>query len=148
MRDFAVIRNLHRVDAILGGAGELAIASDGLDFIFLHQEIEAFGVLGDDFVFALLDGSPVELAGVDTLDAEFFRFFEMIPELSVEKQSLRGDAAYVEASTAKKSVFFDQGSFEAVLAGADSRSITSGSAADDGYVVDRVGQRVLLSRKR
>ena len=51
------------VDAILGRAGELAVAGDHRDFVLLHQELQTLGVLVDDALLALLDGAPVQRDG-------------------------------------------------------------------------------------
>ena len=40
----AIIRDFDGVNAILGRAGELAVALDGLDFVLLHQKIKTLGV--------------------------------------------------------------------------------------------------------
>src|ERR1700722_1597608 len=82
---FVVVDDLDGEHAVLGGAGHFSVTLDRIHFIFLHQEFEAFGVLGDDFRFAVLDGSPVQLARVHAFDAEFFGVFEVIPEFGVEE---------------------------------------------------------------
>jgi hypothetical protein len=129
MAGFVVVRDFDGEDTVLGGAGEFAVAFHGLDFIFLHQEFEALGVLGDDFCFAFLDGGPVEFAGVDALDAEFFRVFQVIPEFGIEQQRLGRDAADVQAGAAEESVFFNEGGLQAVLAGANRGGVSGRSAA-------------------
>ena len=144
----AVVGDFDGEHAVLRRAGQLAVAFHGLDFVLLHQELEALGVLGDDLRFALLNRGPVELARVDALDAEFFRVFQVVPEFGVEEQRLGRDAADVQAGAAEESVFFDESGFQAVLAGADGGGVSGRAAADDGDVVDGFGQRVVLNRKR
>ena len=46
---FVVVDDFYGEHSVLRGAGELAVAFQGFDFVFLHQEFEALGVLGDDF---------------------------------------------------------------------------------------------------
>src|SRR5579863_1137617 len=138
---FVVVHDFDGEYAVLRGAGELAIAFQGLNVIFLHQEVEAFGVLGDDLVLAILDRGPVELAGIDAFDAVFLGFFQMIPEFGVEKQSLGRDATHVQTGAAEESVFLNERGFQAVLAGADCSGVSGRSAADDSDVVDGFGQR-------
>jgi hypothetical protein len=101
-------------------------------------------VFGDDFCFAVLDGGPVELAGVDAFDAEFFGVFQVIPEFGVEEQRLGGNAADVQAGAAEESVFFDERGFQAVLAGADGGGVSGGAAADDGDVIIVSGKVLIL----
>ena len=135
-RGLPVVRDLDRVHAILRGPGELAVAADGLDLILLHQEFETLGVLGHDFSFAILDGGPVQLAGVDAFDAELFRFFEVIPQLGVEQQRLGWNATDVQAGAAENVIFFDECGLQAVLAGADGGSVSGRAAADNGDVIN------------
>ena len=97
-------------------------------------------MLGDDFIFAVLDRGPVQLAGVDAFDAEFFGFFQVVPEFGIEEQGFGRDAADVQAGAAEESVFFDERGLQAVLAGADGGRVAGGAAADDGDVVNCVGQ--------
>ena len=128
-------------NAVLRRAGQLAVAFHGLDLVLLHQELEALGVLGDDFLLALLNRGPVQLARVHAFDAEFLGLFQVIPEFGVEQQRLGRDAAHVQAGAAEESVFFDESGLQAVLAGANRGSVSGRSAADDGYVVSGFGQR-------
>ncbi len=136
----AVVGDFDGEHAILRRAGEFAVAFHGLDFVFLHQEFEALGVFGDDLSFAILDRGPVELARVYAFDAEFFGFFQVVPEFGVEQQRFGRDAADVQAGAAEESVFFDERGLQAVLAGANRGRVSGRSAADDGYVVDGFGQ--------
>ena len=127
-------------NAILAGTGEFSVALDGLDLILAHQEFEAFGVLGDDLGLALLNRSPIQFAGIYALDAEFLGIFQVIPYLGVKQQRLGRDAADVQAGSAEKTIFFDQGGFQAVLSGADGSGVTGRAAADDCDVINSFGQ--------
>src|SRR5882724_4908122 len=131
-----VVDQINREHPVLCRAGEFTVASYGLNFVFLHEEVEALGVLGHDLVLSLLDGGPVQLAGVHAFDTEFFGFFEVIPQFSVEKQRLGWDTADVQASAAEESVFFNERGLQAVLAGADGGGVSSGPAADNGDVIN------------
>ena len=85
-------------------------------------------------------GGPIQLARVYAFDAEFLCFFEVVPEFGVEEQRLGRDAAHVQAGAAEHVVFFDEGGFQAVLAGADGGSVSSRTAADDCDVIYGFGQ--------
>ncbi len=129
------------VNSVLRRAGQLAVAFQGLDFVLAHQEVESLGVLGNDLRFAVLHRAPVQLGRIHAFDAEFLGVFQVIPELGVEQQRLGRNAADVQAGAAEVRVFLDQGSLQAVLAGADGGSVSGRAAADDGYVVNGVRQR-------
>ena len=136
MAGLVVVHDFDGEHAILRGAGQLAVALHGLDFILLHQELEALGVLGHDLRLAILDRGPVQLARVHALDAEFLGVFQVIPEFGIEQQRLGRNAAHVQAGAAEESVFFDERSFQALLAGANGGGVSGRSAADDGDVIN------------
>ena len=46
----------------------------------------------------------------------------------------------MQARAAQKSVFFDEGSLQAILAGADGRGVSRRPAADDGNVINGLRQ--------
>ena len=96
----------------------------------------------DDALLALLDGAPVQLRGGDVLDTEGVAVFHVIKDFRIEKQGLSRDAADVQAGAAQVGVFLDEGGFQAQLSGADGRSVPSGPATDDGYIVDSVSHGV------
>ncbi len=104
-------------------------------------------MLGDDFAFAVLNRRPVELAGIDAFNAEFFGVFQVIPEFGVEQQSLRRDAADVQAGAAEESIFLDESRLQAVLASADRGGISGRTATDDGDVVCCLWQGIFLSKR-
>src|SRR5208283_6142614 len=89
-----------------------------------------------DFVFALLNRGPVQLARVHAFDAEFLRVFQVVPQLGVEQQGFGRNAAYVQAGAAKEAILFDQRGFQSPLTGADRRRVTRRATADDGDIVD------------
>ena len=136
MAGLAIVHHFDREQAILRGPRQLAVAFHRVDLIFLHQEFEAFGMLGHDFRLAILNRGPVQLARVHSFDAKLLSVFEMVPEFGIEQQCLGWNAAHVQAGAAEKSVFFDERGFQAVLAGADGGGVPGGSAADDGEVIN------------
>ena len=52
-------------------------------FFFIRNS-RPLACLATIFDFALLNRSPVQLARIHALDAEFFRLFQVIPEFGVE----------------------------------------------------------------
>src|SRR5271166_576599 len=130
------------VDAVLGRTGELAVALDYGDFILLHQERQALGMLVDDTLFSLLDAGPVEGDSGGVFKAEGRAIFHVVKDFGVKQQGLGGDAAHVQAGASQVGVFLDEGGLEAQLPGADGRSVPSGPATDDGYIVDGVSHGV------
>src|SRR5690349_15512830 len=63
----ALARHFHAEYAILRRAGEAAVTGDHLHFVLAHEEFQALGVLGDDFVLALLDDRPIDFGGAGKL---------------------------------------------------------------------------------
>ena len=104
-------------------------------------------MLGHNLVLAVLNGGPVELAGIHAFDAEFFGVLEVIPKFGVEQQSFCGNATDVKTSSAEESVFFNERGFQAVLAGADGAGVSSGTAADECDVVDSFWQGLPLQKR-
>ena len=129
-------RHLDGVHAVLGRAGEAAIALDARDLVLFHQKIEALGVLGDDAVFALEHRGPVERGRTDAFDAEVGGVLEMVPYLGIEEQSLGGNAADVQAGAPQLAGLLDQGDFQSVFRAANGRRIAGRPAADDCCIVD------------
>src|SRR5664279_1836906 len=134
--------DLDGVNAVLGRAGQLAVALDHRDFVLLHQELQALGVLVDDALLALLNARPVEGDSGGVLQAEGGAIFHVVKDFGVKQQRFGRDAAHVEAGSSQVGVFFDDGGFQAQLSGADGRSVPSGPATDDGYIVDSVSHGV------
>ena len=102
-------------------------------------------MFGDDFRLALLDGGPIQLARVHAFDPEFFGVFQVVPQLGIEQQGLGRDTAHVQAGAAEHVVLFDEGSFQAVLAGADGGGVAGRTTADDGDVINGFRQRSVLT---
>ncbi len=97
-------------------------------------------MLGHDLRLAILHRCPVQLARVHALDAEFLRFFEMVPEFGIEQQRLGWNAAHVQAGPAEESIFLYKCSFQAPLACSDGGGVSRRSAADDGDVINSFRQ--------
>ena len=73
------------MDAIFGGPSQFAPSSDHVDFILLHQELQAFGVLVHDSLFALLDRAPVQRDAGRVLEPEFYAFLHVVKDFRVEQ---------------------------------------------------------------
>ena len=98
-------------------------------------------MLGHDLRLALLDGRPIQLARVHAFDTEFFRLFQVVPELGIEQQGLGRDAADVQAGAAEHVVLLDECGFQSILAGADGGGVAGRTTADDGDVINGFRQR-------
>ena len=69
--------------------------------------------------------------------------FEMVPDLGIEQQRLGRNAAHVQTGAAQLVVFLDEADLQAPLAATDGRGVSGRAAADDGYVVDSLWQKLL-----
>ena len=131
---------LQRLDAGIGLDFHLAAALEGgeardaLDLGALQQEFDAFGVLGDDPVLALLHFGIVE-ARVFAVDAVLVGVFEMLPDIGGVEQGLGGNAAHQEAGPAEFGLLFDERGLESVLAGADGCGVAAGTTPDHYQIV-------------
>src|SRR5262249_14190156 len=102
----------------------------------LHQEIQPFGVFGDNLVLAILNSLPVQLAFTQAVNPVFLSCLQMVVHLGVEQESLSGDTAHVQAGAAQLVVFFDQAGFQPELACAECGCISARSSADNGNVIN------------
>ena len=75
----------------------------------------------------------------------FGRVLEVLPDVGGVQQRLGGNAADVQAGAAQLGVFFNDGGFEAVLAGANGRRIATGSAPDDDHVISHFDFRITFA---
>ena len=132
--------DLDCVYAVLGRAGEFAVALDDGDLVLLHQELQSLGVLVDDPLLALLDRSPVQSDAGSVLHAKLGAFLHVVVDFRVEQQGLGRNTADVQAGSAQLVVFLDKGGLQAELAGANGGGVSSRAAADDGYVINGVRQ--------
>ena len=110
-------------------------------FIFLKQEFNPAGELGDDGVFTLdhLGGVKLHITHGDAVFGKVvLRGMEMLGRL---QQGFGRDAAHIQAGAAQSGgvaglvhAGIDTGGFETQLCGADGGNITAGAGADDHYV--------------
>ena len=121
-------------DFDLAGTGQAAVALDPVDLVLLHQVLDALGVLGDDLVLAVEHQGEIE-ARILAMDPVFFRVQEALPNVGGVEERLGRNAAHMQAAAAQFGVFFNECGFQAVLAGANGRRITTGTAPDDDHVV-------------
>src|SRR5437764_10944638 len=89
---------------------------------------------------ALLDCRPVQLAGADAFYAKFLGIFQVVPNLSVEQQRFRRNAAHMQACAAEIRVLLNESGFQAVLARADGGSVSGRAAANHCNVINCVWQ--------
>ena len=115
-------------------AGQAAVALHARDLVLLHQEVQAFGVLGDDGVLALEHRGPIQRGRADAFDAEVGGVLQVVPDFGVEEQSLGGDAAHVQAGAAQLGGLLDQCDIQPVLRRANSRRVAGRSSANDRHV--------------
>ncbi len=94
-------------------------------------------MLGDDPVFAVQNGFPVDGDLAHPFDAVFGGILQVVIHLGIEKQGLGRDAAQVQASAPQLLLPLDQSDLQPILAGADGGCVSSRTAADDDDVVNR-----------
>ena len=104
------------------------------NFVFLHQEFNAFGVFPDNAVFALDYLRKIELRLIDR-DAFLPGMRGEIPHIRGMQQRLGGNASHMKASAAQFCIFLDNGRFQAVLSGADGSRVAAGAASNHYKVV-------------
>ncbi len=111
-------------------------ASDRLNFVLPEEAGNSARVLLDDFILAREHRGPVDL-DILHFESEFLGALEIIVDIRVMQEDLRGDAADVQASATEKWVLFHDCGFQAPLAGANRRDISSRPAPDDHEIVFR-----------
>ena len=137
-------------DFHLAAALQRAEALDHVHLVLLHQELDAFGVLGDDPFLRSQDLRVVD-ARVFALEAFVGGVLEALPDIGGVEEGFGGDATDVQAGAAELGVLFDDGGFQAVLAGPDGSGIASRPAANDDQIVGHrssVASRKLDYRRR
>ena len=92
------------------------------------------GMFLDDFVFAGEHRRPIDLH-VFHFEAEFLGVLEIVVNVGVVQENLRGDAAHVQAGAAEKRVLFDDGGLQSPLPGANRGDVAARSAADDHEII-------------
>src|SRR5689334_6447791 len=101
-------------DFQLSGARQTAVALDHVHLVFLHQELDALGVLGDDLVLALEDQRKIQTR-ILTTDAVFNGVLEMLPNIRRTQERFGWNAAYMQAAAAQFRVFFNDRDLQAIL---------------------------------
>ena len=124
------------MNAILGRAGEPAVALEGGDLVLAHEEVETLHVLGDDPVLAVQDGLPVDGDRAHALNAVLGGMLQVVVDLGIEEQGLGGYAAPVQARATQFLFPLDQSDLQPILPGADGGRISARTAADDDHVVN------------
>src|SRR5581483_783445 len=136
----ASIFHFDRMDPTLRRPSQLAEALHGIDFVFSHQELQTLRMLVHDFRLALLHRLPIQFARVHTLNPVFLCVFQMVPQFRIKQQSLRRNAAHVQAGAAEIRVFLYQSRLKAVLTCANRGRISRRSAANYGDVISYFSQ--------
>ena len=110
----------------------------GIDLVFLEQELDALDVAVDARVLECHHRLEIEL-GRGHADAHFAeRVAGLLEQFGRVQQSLRRDAADVEAGAAEGRALLDHRGFQAQLRGANGADIAAGTGADDDEVVGHV----------
>ena len=125
------------LDFHLAGAFDGGEAGESLDLILLHQKLDAFGVFLDDAVLALDHLRVVEHRLLDR-DAFVGGVVGEAPQLGGVQQRLGRNAADMQAGAAQFGVFFNDGGFQSVLAGAHRCRVAAGAATNHNQVVCHV----------
>src|ERR1035441_4225753 len=100
----------------------------------LEEHLDALGVLVDYAVLALLHLGVIE-ARVFDVDAVGLGVDEVLPDIGGMEQALGRDASHQETGSAEFGLLFDEGSFQSILAGADSCGVAAGTTPDDDEIV-------------
>jgi hypothetical protein len=101
---------------------QLAAAAQHLDFIFLHQEVDAFGQ-AFTYLTAALEGCPIVQMKILGLNAKFFGLSPQdVGQLCIAQQCFGGDAADIQTDPAHI-LSFDNGYFFAQLGSTDGTDV-------------------------
>ena len=124
------------MDSVVCRAGKAAVALDGGDFVLAHEEVEALDMLGDDPVFAVEDGLPVDGDRAHAFHAVLSSMLQVVIEFGVKQQGLGGNTAPVQAGAAQLFFPLDEGDLQPILPGADGGGVAPRTAANDNHVVN------------
>ena len=122
------------------GAGETAGASDVVNAVFAEKEVHATGHPVNDLTTAL-HGDGVIGAEVVEGQAKLIGPMQVGYDFCVFQQGLGRNATPVEAYPAESFSLDDAGS-QTQLAGPDAGNIAAGSAANNRYVILRIGRHL------
>lgn len=112
-----------------GRRGKAALTLDVGHLAGGDQALQALVQARDDLVLVLVDTRDVD-ALEGGLDTELGGFAGLVRDLARVQQSLRGDAAVVQAGAAEL-VLLDQGNVQTQLGCAQSRGVTATATAED-----------------
>ena len=122
-------------DADLACRLDHAPALEPVDLVLLEEEFDALGIAVDRFLLVGLRLGPIDLH----LARDQAHFLEILvgfmQHVAGMEQRFRGDAADVEAGTAKGLATLDAGNLEAELCCADGADIAAGAGADDDQII-------------
>src|ERR1035441_4686831 len=121
--------DFHFAAALEGGE-----ASDAFHLGALEAHLDSLGMLVDDAVLAFLHLGVIE-ARVFDVDAVGLGVDEVLPDIGGMEQALGRDASHQETGSAEFGLLFDEGSFQSILAGADSCGVAAGTTPDDDEIV-------------
>ena len=121
-------------DFHLAWALVFSVTFDPLHLVLLHQAFDAFRVFGHNLILAVGDGGIVK-PGIVAENTLIRRVREIIPYIGRMQQRFGGNAAYMQASSAKLRIPFDDGCFQAELAGADRCGVAAGAATNDYQII-------------
>src|SRR5688572_7240815 len=131
-----------------GGADENAaaplercVSGKCLDLVLLREAGEPFGVCVDDLVLTFEDEREVE-TWVLAVNALLRGIPEVVPDFGSVQQRLRRDTAYMKTGAAKFGRLLDKYRFKTVLTGAEGRSVSTGTATDNRYLI---GHQTILA---
>ena len=99
-RDSYVCWSLIGIDLHLAPADQPGVAFHHVHLVLFHQELDAFGMLGNNRVLAIENLWVVELRIVAG-DALLFGMLEVVPNLRRLQQRFRRNAANVQAGSAQ-----------------------------------------------
>src|SRR5215510_1198885 len=107
-----------------------------IDLVLAHQKIQAFGVLGNDFVFSILNGLPVQLGRSYAINSVLLSSLQVVVDFSVKQQGFSGNAAHLETGTSQPLVLLYQANLQAQLSGTNGGRVSTRAGAHDGNVID------------
>jgi len=121
------------LDLDLAAGHQGTVAHVHVDFIFLHQELNALGHAVGDVAAAAHHLAEIVL-GILHRNSVFLGVLNVLKHLRTLNQRLSGNAAPVKADSAQ-AFFFNHRRFQAQLASADRGHIAAGAGAQYQYVV-------------
>ena len=116
-----------RGDFDLAGTRQAAVTLDDVHLVFLHQELDALGMLGDDFILAVEYQREIQ-TWIFAMNSFFDGMLETVPNIGRVEEGFGGNAADVQAAAAQLGVFLNNGCFQAILARPNGRRVSPRTA--------------------